>query len=469
LNQKHLGDGANLFTSQLAVMGLEKPLTEMVAACGSQNDQQTASSAAAMPAPRKLRVLVFTLVFPNPNRPLHGTFVLERIRHLAAFADVEVVAPVAWFRAGGRAPGTAVAPILSVSHPRFWYIPKLLMSLRGLSLFLSTVRGIVRLRRSFDFDLIDAHFAYPDGFAAVLLGRWFRRPVCITLRGTIVPISRHRVGSWLCNWAIRRAERLIAVSHNLADRAREGGVADHRIATIANGVDGSRFHPLDRRSARRAIGLPEEGELLVSVGHISPRKGFHRVIRALPHLLAARPEARLAIVGGKGGEEDNSAELRKLVREFGIADRVLFAGAQPPDRVALWMGAADVFVLASDFEGCPNVILEAMACGRPVVATKVGDIERMVPSFAGILLDDPEDAVALAASLAAALTRDWDTQCIHDHVATQSWTEVAQLVAAQWRLAVDAFRTEPAGGSAVGAEELVTAVVRSRGARDHNS
>jgi glycosyltransferase involved in cell wall biosynthesis len=254
---------------------------------------------------------------------------------------------------------------------------------------------------------------------------------------------------------------VIAVAHNLGDRARQGGVAEHRIATIANGVDGSRFHPLDRSSARRLLGLPEEGELLVSVGHLSPRKGFHRVIRALPRLLATCPEARLAIVGGKGAEEHNSAELHKLARELGMADRVSFVGAQLPDRVALWMAAADVFVLASDFEGCPNVILEAMASGRPVVATRVGDVEHMVPSFAGIFLDDPENAVALAISLAAALTRDWDAQRIHDHVATLSWGEVAQRVAVQWRLAVDAFRAEPAGGSAAVAKDLVTADVRS--------
>lgn len=411
---------------------------------------------------RRLRVLIFTTVFPSRTQPLHGVFVLERVRHLAALADVEVVAPVPWHRAGGCGnPEPAVTPILSVGHPRFWYIPKVLMSLRGLFLFVSTVRAIARLRQSFDFDLIDAHFAYPDGFAAILLGRWFRRPVCITLRGTIIPLSRRRMGRWLCDWAIRRAERVIAVAHNLADRARQGGVAEHRIATIANGVDGSRFHPLDRSSARRLLGLPEEGELLVSVGHLSPRKGFHRVIRALPRLLATSSEARLAIVGGKGAEEDNSAELHKLARELGMADRVSFVGAQLPDRVALWMGAADVFVLASDFEGCPNVILEAMASGRPVVATRVGDVEHMVPSFAGILLDDPEDAVALAASLAAALTREWDAQRIRDHVATLSWGEVAQRVAVQWRLAVDAFRAEPAGGAVAVAKDLVTAVVRS--------
>lgn len=437
-----------------------KQLVETVAVT-EPDDQQPAPIEVA-PVPRRLRVLVFTTVFPSRGQPLHGTFVLERVRHLAALADVEVVVPVPWHRARGcRDPEPAVTPILSVSHPRFWYIPKVLMSSRGLFLFASTLGAVARLRRTFDFDLIDAHFAYPDGFAAILLGRWFRRPVCITLRGTIIPLSRRRLGRWLCDWAIRRAERVIAVAHNLADRARHGGVAECRIATIANGVDSRRFHPVDRCSARRALGLSEEGELLVSVGHLSPRKGFHRVLRGLPPLVATRPEARLAIVGGKGAEEDNSAKLPELARELGVTNRVLFVGAQPPDRVALWMGAADIFVLASDFEGCPNVILEAMACGRPVVATKVGDVEHMVPSFAGILLDDPEDGAALAASLAAALSGDWDPQRIHNHVATQSWTEVAQRVAVQWRLAVDAFPAEPAGGSAAIAEDLVTAAVRS--------
>jgi teichuronic acid biosynthesis glycosyltransferase TuaC len=439
-----------------------KQLTESVALTGRDNDQQPASSLAAMRVSRKLRVLVFTMVFPNRSQPLHGLFVLERVRHLAALADVEVVAPVPWHRAGGlQSRGASVTPMLSVSHPRFWYIPKLLMSLHGFFLFFSAVREVGRLRRRFDFDLIDAHFAYPDGFAAILLGRWFHRPVCITLRGTIIPLSRRRIGRWLCDWAIRRAERVIAVANNLADRARQSRVAEHRITTIANGVDSDRFRPVDRHMARRRLGLPVDARLVVSVGHLSPRKGFHRVIRALPQLLESCPAARLAIVGGRGPEQDNSAELRRLAQDLGVTDRVLFAGSQLPDRVALWMGAGDVFVLASDFEGCPNVILEAMACGRPVVATKVGDVARMVPQFAGILLDDPEDAAALAASIAAALTRDWDAQRIHDHVATQSWEEVALRVAAQWQLAVAAFPAGPASGVAAVSEQLVTTAARS--------
>ncbi|HTT78075.1 MAG TPA: glycosyltransferase [Stellaceae bacterium] len=387
---------------------------------------------------RRLRVLVFTTVFPNREQPLHGTFVVERVRHAAKLADIHVIAPIPWHRVvRGLPPRREVAAGLPVSHPVLWYPPKILGSLRGLFMFLSTFREIVRLRATFDFDLIDAHFAYPDGWAAVLLGRWFHRPVCITLRGTIEQWSRRPLGRFLCDWAMRRAARVIAVAESLAERARQGGIPPQRIAVIANGIDTDRFHPLDASEARRRVGWRTDGRLLVSVGHVSPRKGFHRVIRALPRILKSFPDAYVTIVGGRGAEEDNSAELRALAQRLGLADRVAFIGAKPPDDVALWLAAADLFILASDFEGCPNVVLEAMACGRPLVATKVGDIERMVPSFAGVLFDDPEDEAALADCVVAALGRKWDDTRIRNHVAARSWDDVAEAVAAQWQLAVN--------------------------------
>lgn len=392
---------------------------------------------------QRLKVLVFTTVFPSPGLPLHGTFVFERVRHLAELADIRAVAPVAWYRAfAGQVPLEWVSSAVPVRHPRFWYVPKFLMTLRGLCLFASTVREIARLRQEFDFDLIDAHFAYPDGFAAVLLGRWFRRPVCVTLRGTIVMHSKRPLGRFLCDWTIRHADRVIAVAETLARRARQGGVPDDRIMTIANGVDLDRFRPIDRVEARRRLGMPEQGALIVSVGHLSPRKGFHRVIASLPEVFQSCPDTRLAIVGGPGAEGDNGAELATQARELGAAGQVLLVGAKPPEEVALWLGAADVFVLASDFEGCPNVVLEAMACGRPVVATKVGDVERMVPPLAGILLDDPNNRTALAEALIAALHTAWQPAAIRDHVAARSWAEVAQRAARQWRMAVEAFQAE---------------------------
>ena len=389
---------------------------------------------------RRLRVLVFTTVFPNTRQPLHGTFVFERIRHVAAIADIQVIAPIPWFRAWRAQKIQDTHPIIAVRHPRFWYVPKLLKYFRGVFLFLSTVHRIARLRATFDFDLIDAHFAYPDGFAAVLLGIWFGRPVCITLRGTIVQWSRHRIGRWLCDWTMRHAECVMTVAESLAERARVGNVPAHRIATIPNGVDTARFRLMDRGAARRILALPEGGRLIVSVGHISPRKGFHRVIRSLPRVLKSCPDVRFAIIGGKGAEEDNSAALRALTQRLGLTEEVFFAGAQSPNQVASWLTAADVFVLASDFEGCPNAVLEAMACGRPVVAARVGDIERMVPPSAGILFDDPDNDLEVAESLVAALSAEWDARRICDEGASRSWDDVARQVAKQWHLALDSFR-----------------------------
>ncbi|MGH7104849.1 MAG: glycosyltransferase [Acetobacteraceae bacterium] len=387
-------------------------------------------------AERRLRVLVFTSVFPNPRQPLHGTFVFERTRHLLGLADIRVVAPIAWYRALNCSfKAHTAGGALSVIHPRFWYPPKMLPAVRGALMALSVLPQVRRLRREFDFDLIDAHFAYPDGFAAVLLGKWFRRPVCITLRGTEILQSRTASGRRLCDWAITRADRVIAVAETLADRARAAGLPRERIKTIPNGVDATRFHPMDRGEARQALGLPEAGHLLVAVGHISSRKGFQRVVVSLPRVLQAVPDLNLAIVGGPGAEADNSADLRALVCALGLADRVLFAGAEPPDRVALWLGSADLFVHASDFEGCPNVVMEAMSCGRPVVATKVGDVERMVPPFAGCLLDDPDDDAALSEALLTALQREWDPSAISGWTSRRSWDVVAGEVGAQWQLA----------------------------------
>lgn len=386
----------------------------------------------------RLRVLVFSSVFPRRAQPVHGTFVYERVRHLAKLAEIRVLVPVAWYRPlQPELPKSCAAPDFSVMYARFWYPPKVLAAVRGWLMALSMLPQVVRLRRDFDFDLIDAHFAYPDGYAAILLGRWFHRPVSITMRGTEILQSHSKSGRRLCDWAITRAQQIIAVADTLAMRAREACVPPERITTIPNGIDSTRFHPLARSEARSQLGLPLRGRMLVSVGHVSPRKGFQHVIHALPRMIESAPDLRYVIIGGRGAETDNSADLRALVHALGLTDRVQFAGPQPADRVALWIGAADVVVHASEFEGCPNIILEAMACGRPVVATKVGDVERMVPPHAGILLDDPASDVQLAAAVLAALDRPWDPEKISAAGAARSWHAVAREVAVRWHLAVD--------------------------------
>jgi glycosyltransferase involved in cell wall biosynthesis len=394
------------------------------------------SGSGAWPDGRRVRALVFTTVFPNSAQPLHGLFIAERVKHIAKLADVRVVAPVPWYPwIRRRVPRRDRLAELVVEHPTFGYVPRVLKALDGICLFFASISAINRLRREFNFDLIDAHFAYPDGFAAVLLGWLFRRPVCVTLRGTIIPLSSDPLRRALCDWTIRRADRVIAVAQNLAVRARQGGVPNDRLAVIENGVDIERFRPESHDGARLALGLPTEARLIVSVGHLSQRKGFHRLLQILPSVLRDFSDLRLAIVGGRGAEPDNGPELRELARQFAVEDRVIFAGAEPPDRVALWLNAGDALVLASEFEGCPNVVMEALACGRPVVATKVGHVERMVPAFAGILVD-LGDAAALTQAVRDVLSCEWDRRRIRGYAASHTWSAVAARVLSQWSLAL---------------------------------
>jgi glycosyltransferase involved in cell wall biosynthesis len=399
-----------------------------------------------------MRVLSFSTVFPNPARPQHGLFVQERLRHCAALADLRVVAPRPFFPwpAMRAVPAEEIRAGLAVAHPVFRYIPRYGKWLDGLFLYLSALPAVRRLLRAEPAAVIDAHFGYPEGFAAVLLGRTFGLPVVITLRGTepLVaargPLQRRAI-----RWALARATRIIAVSTPLAEFARaitaEMPGTPPPVTVIANGVDTDRFAPRAQAAARAALGLPAEGRLIVSVGHLSPRKGFHRVLRALPEVLEGAPDARFVIIGGPGAEADNEAELRRLAGEPALAGRVVFAGSQPPETVATWLNAADLFVLASDYEGCPNVVWEALASGLPVVAARVGEVPRMVPAFAGHLIEEADDLPALREALSAGLAGGHDRAAIRRWAERHGWEGVAARVFEEWRAAIaGAPRTAPA-------------------------
>jgi glycosyltransferase involved in cell wall biosynthesis len=184
----------------------------------------------------------------------------------------------------------------------------------------------------------------------------------------------------------------------------------------------------------------------VSVGHLSGRKGFQRVLRVLPGLLEEFPDLRFAIVGGPGAEGNNRPALERLAAQLNLAGRVIFAGPQPPDEVACWLNAADLFVLASDCEGSPNVVLEAMASGVPVVVGRVGEAERMVAAGAGLLVDDPNDEIELRARIAEGLRRQWDQVGIRASIQDRTWEAVAERVFEQWQLAIEQPAGEPVRG-----------------------
>jgi glycosyltransferase involved in cell wall biosynthesis len=255
------------------------------------------------------------------------------------------------------------------------------MTLAPFLLYQAT-KGTIRrvIAAGFDFDLIDAHYFYPDGVSAVLLGRYFKKPVVVTARGTDINlIPRYTLPRQMIRWAANNAAGLVTVCEALKRELANLGVEPERIRVLRNGVDLSVFRPVDRDSAREQLGI--QGPTILSVGHLVPRKGHDLVIRALTDLV----DVSLLVVG----EGSERLSLESLAKELGVDDRVRFAGSIEHERMHEIYGAADALVLASDREGWANVLLESMACGTPVVASNVWGTPEIVRSpAAGLLLSN---------------------------------------------------------------------------------
>ena len=388
-----------------------------------------------------LRVLVLSAVFPNPAQPIRGVFVKERMRRLANHCRLVVVAPIAWFPLDGLIRGVDRAAIptretrdgLCVYHPRFFCIPRYFKWLDGLFYVCSLLPFLWKLRREFPFDLIDAHFAYPDGMAAALLGKFFGCPVVITLRGSIVRLSTYRLHRPQLRWALGAATRVLSVSEALKQVAVALGIPAAKIRVIPNGVDTQSFFPMDQSEARRTLGLPLHRTILLSVGTIDEHKGHHRVIGRLPVILSHHPDLLHVIIGVDRPGQSSRRTLERLIARLGLADHVFIAGERPHDEVPLWLAAADLFCLATKSEGWPNAILEALACGRPVVATRVGGVPEIVTREAFGILVPPGDDDALANAIAQALKRRWDPEPMVAHARAHSWEAAALKVVEEFR------------------------------------
>jgi glycosyltransferase involved in cell wall biosynthesis len=368
-----------------------------------------------------MKILTFTTLFPNAAKPHHGIFTETTLRHQLATGDVQakVVAPVPWFpfthKAFGeygvlaRAPKKESRVGVDVYHPRYVVVPKMGMYATPLTLAASARGTIGRLLdEGYDFDVIDAHYFYPDGVAAAMLGKYFNKPLVISALGTDINLLlTYRLARRMIRWAGERAAAMITVCEALRSEMIRSGMDGRRITTLRNGVDLDLFKPGDRALLRQTLGM--DGFTLLSVGHLDPRKGHEHIIAALPAL----PDVRLMIAG-------SGPDLKKLVAlaaAMGVADRVTFLGAMPQDRLRDYYGAADALVLASSREGWANVLLEAMACGTPVVASNVwGTPEVVQTPAAGVLMSSltPQGVTDGVRRLRAAYP---------DHAATRAYAE----------------------------------------------
>ena len=349
-----------------------------------------------------MKVLLFSSLYPSTVRPIHGIFVETRLRELLKTGQVQakVVAPVPWFpskspRFGEYAQFAATPRFehrngLDVHHPRYLLLPKVGMNMAPYAMALGALPTVRRLQREgFDFDLIDAHYYYPDGVAAGLLAKWLGKPFFVTARGTDLNlIPEYPFPRKLILKTAFAASGSIGVCKALIDSLEQLGADPVKLHTLRNGVDLERFTPEPRELARQRLGLQTQGSYLLSVGHLIERKGHHIAIEAL----VALPGVTL-LIAGSGPEE---RALKSLASRLGVSDRVHWAGVVPQAELRWWYSAADVLTLCSSREGWANVLLEAMACGTPVIATDIWGTSEVVSSEAAGRLMERRDARALA-------------------------------------------------------------------------
>ena len=381
---------------------------------------------------RPIEIVTFTTLFPNAIAPNHGVFVENRLQHLVRGGQVSS----SWLLRchgfhsarnglGGMAewlplPNQEDRMGLHIMHPRFALLPKVGMSSAPSLLFAACLPLMRRLRQERDFDLIDAHYFYPDGVAAVLLGKVLGKPVVITARGSDVnALPNYIIPRIQIRWAAVRAARVVAVSEALKEALVGMAIEPNHVEVLRNGVDLDIFFPRDRVAARRRFGL--ERPTLLSVGQLIERKSNDLVFGALRLL----PD-HVLLVAGDGPERDR---LRSLAEQLGVSDRIRFLGSIPHRQLAELYSAADALVLASSREGWPNVLLESMACGTPVVASNIwGNPEVVRGPEAGFLMEE-RNSEGIAAAVRRLFANLPDRSATRRYAEKFSWdkTSVGQI------------------------------------------
>jgi glycosyltransferase involved in cell wall biosynthesis len=384
-----------------------------------------------------MKILVFTTLYPNNIFPNFGVFVKERMTSFARLEEcqVRVVAPVPYFppvKIGSRwkysqVVAREVLEGIEVFHPRYFMTPKVGMALYGLMMFFSVLPAVLRLKKAFDFDLIDAHYVYPDGLAAVLLGRFFKKPVVVTARGSDIHLfAKFSIIRRLLCYTLHKADHVVAVSGALQQAITRLGIPAKKISVIPNGVDNKKFYRFSKREARARLALPPNETIILSVGRLLPVKGYDLLIVAFKKVLENFREKNLRLI--IIGEGESRLDLEKMIGVLGLNEHVILQGAVPHRELYLWYNVADLFCLASEREGWPNVVLEAMACGTPVVATNVWGIpEIIVSEELGLLARREEREIAEAIN--TALNRNWQSEIILQYTQDKTWDKVALAVA----------------------------------------
>jgi teichuronic acid biosynthesis glycosyltransferase TuaC len=387
----------------------------------------------------RLKITVVTPIFPIPAQPYRGHSEYQILLALLKHADVNVLCPFPryprWFGPSfdHRAPDLSYSPPgIATKYFEYPAVPGLTRWING---FVCAKYLEPYLRECMP-DVVCNFWLYPEGYAAVAVARKLGIPTVIGSIGSDLNRIPDPASRWLTRLAMNRANFVITKGDHLRQQAIRMGVNADKVRTVLNGCDTSVFHLADRVTARTQLNIGDEDELILYVGRLDTTKGIVELLDAFASLASRRPNLRLTYVGdGPGG-----IELRHKAKDLALQGRIFLANACSSQKVAQWLAAANVLALPSYSEGCPNVIIEALSCGRPVVATNVGGIPELVNEKSGILVA-PRDWRALAAAVETAIERHWDERSVSEQF-HRGWDKAADEILGICQLAVQQRRKE---------------------------
>lgn len=397
-------------------------------------------------APR-LRVLLFSNLFPNPVDQTRGIFTEQLAHELIRVCDVTVVCPLPWFPRlpflrrftrwyeFAKVPGKYTIHGVEVFSPKYIVLPRVSEPMLGMFMFIGTLLTVWKLHRKTNFDVINSMWLFPDSVAAGWIGKLLKIPMVPTALGCDVNRMLNEGGKQgQIMSMLRNAPHITAVSDALRDGMVSRGIPRERISTIPNGVNTELFHVRSRHEARAMLDLEFDGKMVLFVGRLSEEKGLTTLIDAAGRLFQRRADFLLCLVG----DGPLMLPLKARVMELGITANVWFLGQQDHNDVANWLGACDIFCLPSLREGCPNVVIEALSSGRPVVASRVGSIPDMLTDSTGILVDAQNVSGFSDALETALFVRFWDEEQIAESMRGATWRMAAENYSLAYRCAIAA-------------------------------
>ncbi len=370
-----------------------------------------------------LRIAVVTAHFPSSKQPTHGRPAYETLRILSGKCDVKVFYPHAahphWLKPQSRG-RDAFDPSYSLPGVKAEYLdyPALPLISRPFNGRMAASALLPRIR-SFGPDLIFNYFLYPDGYAALKIARALGIPAVVMGVGSDVHNIGDRFSAMLTRTVLRQADFMVAISGDLRNRMIAMGAAPEKTRAVLSGCDSSIFHPMDRAEARRKLAIDPSVEAVVYIGRMDVKKGLHELVEGAASLHSTRPSLHVYLVG----DGADAPQIESAIEAHHAASYIHALPGCSFDDVAVWMAASDLVTLPSYMEGCPNVVLEALSSGRPVVATNVGGIPEILSDECGRLVA-PRDPAALAQALTSVLDQCWDAAAICAR-GGRSWETVA--------------------------------------------